>query len=112
MPQKVSAKRLGQAVLDSVHGGQYPDTEEIISAEFPPSVIPEVLILFDNARSQVEVGFCFSIPPQVHGETDPVGRLACGRQARAVPLTLMAGYRKQSSCGVTLGLPRDFHKIS
>ncbi|KAI4259448.1 MAG: hypothetical protein LQ352_000756 [Teloschistes flavicans] len=54
MPQKVSAKRLGQAVLDSVHGGQYPDTEEIISAEFPPSVIPEVLILFDNARSQVE----------------------------------------------------------
>ncbi|KAL8634112.1 hypothetical protein Q9189_000031 [Teloschistes chrysophthalmus] len=54
MPQKVSAKHLGQAILDSVHHGTYPDTEEIISAEFPPSAIPEALILFDHARGQIE----------------------------------------------------------
>ncbi|KAL8641243.1 MAG: hypothetical protein Q9228_001929 [Teloschistes exilis] len=54
MPQKVSAKHLGQAILDSVHHGTYPDTEDIISAEFSPSAIPEALILFDHARGQIE----------------------------------------------------------
>lgn len=112
MPQKVSAKHLGQAILDSVHHGTYPDTEEIISAEFPPSAIPEALILFDHARGQIEVGPQFSVLPQGHGETDHARRLACGRQARAVPRTLMAGYRKQSSCGLTSRLPTRLHKTS
>ncbi|KAL8695508.1 MAG: hypothetical protein Q9218_000086 [Villophora microphyllina] len=55
MPSKISSERLGKAIVDSVQDGTYPDEEDIISAQFPPSAVPDALKLFDDARNQIQV---------------------------------------------------------
>ncbi|CAO1596585.1 ribosome bioproteinsis protein ytm1 [Xanthoria calcicola] len=54
MPSHPSPTQLCTAILDSVQHGLYPDSEDIISAPFPPSALSDALKLFDNAREQVK----------------------------------------------------------
>lgn len=55
MPSHASPTQLCTAILDSVQHGLYPDSEDIITAPFPPSAFSDALKLFDNARDQVKV---------------------------------------------------------
>ncbi|KAI4286272.1 MAG: hypothetical protein L6R38_000038 [Xanthoria sp. 2 TBL-2021] len=54
MPSHASPTQLCTAILDSVQHGLYPDSEDIITAPFPPSAFSDALKLFDNARDQVK----------------------------------------------------------
>ncbi|KAI9841198.1 MAG: hypothetical protein M1837_000925 [Sclerophora amabilis] len=54
MPQHISDGQLGEAVLQSVHQGIYPDSEEIISAEFPSSAFLNALDFLEDARREVK----------------------------------------------------------
>lgn len=55
MPSHISDHQYGEAVLDSVQSGTYPESEEIIAAEVPPSALPTILKLVDQAREDVKV---------------------------------------------------------
>lgn len=57
MPSRITPQQYGQAVLEHVQTGAYPESEEVISAEFPPSALPEVLGLIEQAREDVKVCF-------------------------------------------------------
>ncbi|KAL8892077.1 MAG: hypothetical protein Q9215_000961 [Flavoplaca cf. flavocitrina] len=54
MTSHVSPNQLYTAILDSVQHGQYPESEDIISAPFPPSAFPDAIRLFHTARDQVK----------------------------------------------------------
>ena len=58
MPQLFSDSEYGQAVFGSVQNGAYPESEELISAEFPPSALPGVIKLLEKAREDVKVDAC------------------------------------------------------
>lgn len=66
MPSAVEDRQLGQAVLDSVQYGSYPESEDVISAEVPPTAIPSILKLLGQAREGVKVCFlsatCLALP--------------------------------------------------
>ena len=55
MPSQILHREYAQAVLESVRSGAIPDSEEVISAELPPSAIPTVLKLIDEACENVKV---------------------------------------------------------
>ena len=55
MPSHITTQQYSQAVLEHVQTGAYPDSEEVISAEFPPSALPEVSKLIEQAREDVKV---------------------------------------------------------
>lgn len=55
MPSKIPDHHYGQALLDSVQDGSYPESEEIISAELPPPAIPGILNVLEQARNDVKV---------------------------------------------------------
>lgn len=55
MPNRISDDQYGQAVLQSVQKGAYPDPEELISAELPSSALPKIVKLLDNAREDIKV---------------------------------------------------------
>ena len=55
MPSQISHREYAQAVLDSVRSGAFPENEEVISAELPPSAVPTVLKLIEEARNDVKV---------------------------------------------------------
>jgi centromere/kinetochore protein ZW10 len=55
MPSVTSDHQLSQAVLDSVQNASYPESEEVIAAELPPSTIPITLKLLERARNEVKV---------------------------------------------------------
>ena len=55
MPSHISDHQYGQAVLNSVQSGTYPESEEIIAAEVPPSALPTILKLVDQAREDLKV---------------------------------------------------------
>lgn len=55
MPSQISYCEYAQAVLDSVRSGAFPENEEVVSAELPPSAVPTVLKLIDEARDDVKV---------------------------------------------------------
>lgn len=55
MPSKISDRQYGQAVLNSVLNGIYPESEEIVAAEVPPSALPTILKLVDQAGEDVKV---------------------------------------------------------
>lgn len=54
MPSKPFDRQYGQALLDFIQGGGYPDSE-IISAEVPSTAIPGILKQFKQAREDVKV---------------------------------------------------------
>lgn len=55
MQSRITPQQYGQAVLEHVQTGAYPETEEVISADLPPSVLPEVSKLIEQAREDVKV---------------------------------------------------------
>lgn len=55
MPSTVTAYQLGEAILDAVQHSSYPESEDIISADFPPSAFPQALDLLNSAREEVKV---------------------------------------------------------
>lgn len=55
MPPQISDRQYGQAVLNSVQSGTYPENEEIVAAEISPSALPTILKLVDQAREDVKV---------------------------------------------------------
>ena len=55
MPSNSSDQQYGQALLDSVRNGSYPESEDVISAELPPTAIPGILKLLKQAREDVKV---------------------------------------------------------
>ena len=55
MPSRVTPQQYGQAVLEHVQNGAYPDSEEVVSADFPPSALPEVSKLIEQARENIKV---------------------------------------------------------
>ncbi|KAL8954069.1 MAG: hypothetical protein Q9222_000126 [Ikaeria aurantiellina] len=54
MPFHANAAQLGKAILDAVQDGTYPESEDVISADFSPSAFSEALKLFDDAQGQVK----------------------------------------------------------
>lgn len=65
MPSVALDHQLGQAVLDSVQNASYPESEEVIAAELPPSAIPNTLKLLERARNEVKVWLSPVICPVV-----------------------------------------------
>ncbi|KAI9871219.1 MAG: ribosome biogenesis protein ytm1, partial [Pleopsidium flavum] len=55
MPSQVPDEQLAQAVLRSAKDGVYPDSEEVITAEVPPTTLPILLQLLDKAREEVKI---------------------------------------------------------
>ncbi|KAL8764401.1 MAG: hypothetical protein Q9184_000106 [Pyrenodesmia sp. 2 TL-2023] len=55
MPPSVPARQLGEAILNAAQNGTYPDSEDIISANFPPSAFPQALELLKGAREEVKI---------------------------------------------------------
>lgn len=55
MPPTVTAYQLGEALLDAVQCNSYPESEAIISADFPPSAFPQALELLSSALEEVKV---------------------------------------------------------
>ena len=55
MPSRITPQQYGQAVLEHVQTGAYPESEEVVSADFPPSALPEVSKLIEQAREDVKV---------------------------------------------------------
>lgn len=55
MTSQIDSHKYGQAVLEHVQRGAYPESEEIISAELPSSVLPQVTKLIEEAREDVKV---------------------------------------------------------
>ena len=55
MPSQVTSQQYGQAVLDHVQSGSYPDSEEVISAELPPWALLDIKKLIDQAKEDVKV---------------------------------------------------------
>ena len=57
MPSRITPQQYGQALLEHVQTGAYPESEEIVSADFPPSALPQVSKLIEQAREDVKVCF-------------------------------------------------------
>ena len=55
MPSQILDRQYGNAILQSVQNGSYPDPEDLISSELPPSTLPGVVDLLDSARKVFEV---------------------------------------------------------
>lgn len=55
MSSHITPQQYGQAVLEHVQSGAYPDSEEVISAELPASALPEVSKLLEQAKEDVKV---------------------------------------------------------
>lgn len=57
MPLHISDHEYGQAVVESVYNGTYPESEEVLSGTLPQSALPTILSLLDQAREDVKVGW-------------------------------------------------------
>ena len=55
MPSHITPQQYGQAVLEYVQTGAYAESDEIDSAELPPSALPEVSKLIEQAREDIKV---------------------------------------------------------
>ncbi len=55
MSSRITHQQYGQAVLEHVQTGSYPESEEVISAELPSSTLPEVSKLIEQAQENVKV---------------------------------------------------------
>ena len=55
MPSQISDREYGQAILESVRSGSYPETDAVVSADLPSSALPTVLKLIAQARDDVKV---------------------------------------------------------
>ncbi len=63
MVSRVTPQQYGQAVLEHAQTGTYPEDEDVISAELPPSALPDVSKVIGQAREDVQVGCIYK--PQI-----------------------------------------------
>ena len=63
MPSRITPQQYGQAVLNHVQTGAYPESEEVVSADLPPSALPEISKLIEQAREDVKVCIHGSLLP-------------------------------------------------
>jgi centromere/kinetochore protein ZW10 len=68
MPSLISDHQYGQAVVESVYNGSYPESEEIISANLPESALPTILELVHQAQEGVKV--CHKVLEDYRGLAD------------------------------------------
>ena len=55
MPSKVQDAELSQAVFRAIQEGSYPEDEQIVAAELPPSALNSLSELLEQARADVKV---------------------------------------------------------
>ena len=55
MVSQITSQQYGQAVLNHVQNGVYPEAEDVVSAELPAAAIPEISRLIGQAREDVKV---------------------------------------------------------
>lgn len=55
MPSKLGGQHHGQALFESIQNGSYPESEEVIAADLPPTAISDILKLLRQAREDVKV---------------------------------------------------------
>lgn len=55
MPSRSSDDQLSNAILQSVEDGFYPEDEDVVSAELPPSALTSLSELLEQARTDVKV---------------------------------------------------------
>jgi centromere/kinetochore protein ZW10 len=60
MAATASNEELSQAILQQVEYGAYPDSENVASAEIPPSALPALLDAINKAREGVKVKLLIS----------------------------------------------------
>ena len=100
MPSTLVDQHHGQALLDSIQYGSYPESEEVIAADLPSTAIPEILKLLKQAREDVKVHELLRRDREwadVH-----TSRSVSGRLAATARRTLTAGSHKRSNYGVML----------
>ena len=56
MPSGVTPQQYGHAVLEHAQTGSYPEDEDVISADLPPSALAEVSRVLGQAREDIQVG--------------------------------------------------------
>ena len=57
MPSRTSPQQYGEAILDHIRTGAYPDSEGVVSSDLPCSALPGVSKLIEQAREDVKVIF-------------------------------------------------------
>jgi len=55
MPSQVSAEKLGDAILQSVEHGGFPQDEHVASATVPASALPKLLEVVGRAKEDTKV---------------------------------------------------------
>lgn len=55
MPSQISHREDAESVSNSVRSGAFPESEGVISGDLPPSALPTVLNLIDEARDDIKV---------------------------------------------------------
>ena len=55
MPSPTADDQLGEAILDFVQHGVYPESDKLVSAELPPSALHVALDQLKAAREDVKV---------------------------------------------------------
>lgn len=55
MASQISDEALGSVILHSVAYSSYPDSEDVASAELPPSALPNLQKVLEEAREDVKV---------------------------------------------------------
>lgn len=55
MSSQVSAEKLGNAILQSVEHGVFPQDEDVASASVPPSALPKLLEIVGKAKEDTKV---------------------------------------------------------
>lgn len=56
MADQVSDQQLGDAVLESVQHGSFPQSEHVASAQLSSATLPKLLEIVDKAREEKKVG--------------------------------------------------------
>lgn len=107
MPSNSLDQHHGQALLDSIQNGSYPESEEVISADLPSTAIPDILKLLKQAREDVEV---HELLRRTRYYADVrASRSVLGRPAGTARRTSTAGYHKRSNYGVMLIMRKTQH---
>ena len=89
MSSRITPQQYSQAVLEHVQSGAYPESEDLVSAELPPSALPEVSKFIEQARENVKVPNRYNYITKVYQL--PVSRSLSGGIAETVPQTSMVG---------------------
>jgi centromere/kinetochore protein ZW10 len=63
MSGQLSEQEIFKAVLDFATEGTYPESEQVVAAEFPLSAVSKELELITQARDKVEVSTVTKVAP-------------------------------------------------